>query len=83
LVFDSSVGINQTFGNVTRWPLVRLCRPHIVGIIMDRTHSFWIALTALGVSSMLGAAAVLIWARTSSRRYHTQAASGPAIVIDG
>ena len=42
--------------------------PAMVGVIVDRTHSFQVALGALGVSSLLGAAAVLIWASTGGRR---------------
>ena len=45
--------------------------PYMVGIIIDRTHSFRFALEALGVSSLLGAVLVLIWASTGGRRYHT------------
>jgi MFS transporter, ACS family, tartrate transporter len=48
--------------------------PYMVGVIMDQTHNFRIALLALGVSSLLGAAAVLIWAATGGRRYHAGSA---------
>jgi MFS family permease len=48
--------------------------PYMVGVIMDHTHNFRIALTALGLNALLGAVAVLIWASTGGRRQHARSA---------
>jgi MFS transporter, ACS family, tartrate transporter len=45
--------------------------PYMVGVIIDLTHNFRIALVALGASSLLGAVAVLIWASTGGRHTGT------------
>ncbi len=49
--------------------------PWMVGVIIQDTHNYRLALVALGINALLGAVLVLIWAWTGGRRYHGRALS--------
>lgn len=48
--------------------------PYMVGVILDNTHSFKLALVALGVNSLLGAILVLVWSWTGGRAHRPKPA---------
>src|SRR6516225_1242443 len=51
--------------------------PYMVGVIMEATGSYLIALLALAVQSLAGGIILLLWAKGFGRSYHAGAAPHP------
>lgn len=58
----AGIALVSTLGNLSGF-----FAPWMIGLIMARTHNFRIALVALGINALLGAALVLVWGSTGGR----------------